>query len=86
MHRQQVAHLDIYASNILANHVTNRPRVPFLRSFDLRLAFIDFEFSVRVSQHSPLVDVRKLPPTYHGLPEVRARNSHVDAFAADVSP
>jgi serine/threonine protein kinase len=86
MHRQRIAHLDIYPSNILANHVTNRPRAPFLRSFDLRLAFIDFEFSVRVPQQSPLVDVRSLPPTYLSLPEVKARNSHVDPFAADVSP
>ncbi|KAF8580100.1 hypothetical protein K439DRAFT_252557 [Ramaria rubella] len=45
MHRQGIAHLDIYPSNILANHVTHRSREPFLRSFDFRLAYIDFEFS-----------------------------------------
>lgn len=84
MHKQRIAHLDIHSSNILANHVTNKPRTPFLRSFDFRLAYIDFEFSVRVPRENPLVDVRALPPTYLGLPEVKARNSHVDPFAADV--
>ncbi|KAF8510905.1 kinase-like domain-containing protein [Gautieria morchelliformis] len=84
MHKQRIAHLDIYPPNILANHVTHRPRGPFLRSFDFRLAYIDFEFSVCVSREVPLVDVRCLPPTYHDLPEVRAKKSHVDPFAADV--
>ena len=85
MHKQGIAHLDIYPSNILTNHVTLRPRGPFLRSYDFRLAYIDFEFSVCVSRDNPLVDVRCLPATYHTLPEVRARHSHVDPFAADVS-
>ena len=85
MHGQRVAHLDIYAGNVLANHVAHRPAGPFLRAFDLRVAFIDFEHAVRVPREQPLVDVRSLPPTYHALPEVGARARHVDPFAADVS-
>ncbi|KAF8510184.1 kinase-like domain-containing protein [Hysterangium stoloniferum] len=84
MHKQRVAHLDIYPSNILVNHIANRPKTPFLHAFNYRLAYIDFEFSMRISQTTPLIDVRCLPPTYSGIPEVKARCRHVDPFACDV--
>jgi serine/threonine protein kinase len=85
MHKQRIAHLDIYPSNILVNHIANRSKT-FLHGFDYQLAYIDFEFSINIGQMAPLVEVHRLPPTYHDIPEVKARRSHVDAFACDVSP
>ncbi|GJJ14774.1 hypothetical protein Clacol_009042 [Clathrus columnatus] len=87
MHKQRVAHLDIYPLNILVNHVVNRPNQAFLQDFDFRLAFIDFEFSRRIrnSLQGYLIEPRYLPPTYDGLPEVKRGNRQIDPFAADVS-
>jgi len=85
MHRQRIAHLDVYPSNILANHVVHHPATPFFRAFDFRLAYIDFGFSAYISGGTPLIDVQRLPPTYNDLPEVKSRRRHIDPFAADVS-
>lgn len=87
MHRQRIAHLDIYALNILINHVVNRPIQPFLHRFDFRLAFIDFEFSRRFrgTTSRELIESRYLPPTYGDLPEVKRGDKEINPFAADVS-
>jgi len=97
MHGQlRLAHLDIFSSNILVNHIAHRPTrgQPFLHTFDFRMAFIDYEFATwlpsKGEKHGAggaMVDPRRLSPTYQNfLPEVvQGRQSYVDGFAADVS-
>ncbi|KAJ6599660.1 kinase-like domain-containing protein [Mycena sp. CBHHK59/15] len=95
MHQHGIAHGDIYPGNLTQNFQNARSPAPcaFFHAWknnpSYRIAYIDFEFAIRISDDTPRETFRCAvtgngPPLGYRAPELDNKSSMYDPFAADV--